>query len=1220
MSKLRRFRGQGLVEFALILPALLMIVLSIIEGALLFQSYLAIQHAAREAARYAVTYQPPFEYSVDQGKLLLEGIDPGRPAFRGESEAQWLARRSALIKQRALDQAMGIRTVYPGLDESSFAGLSSRPGFFGVRIWGFPAHDTPEQLDHPGLQGLPIRVRVYYRWEALDPLIGAIVPNGVMLTGEAVMINEGVQTGLAAVAPPTFAPPPTLPGPTDIPTDPNTPTPTPSPSPTFTTTPATPTPTSTPTGAYVILTDDRDLEHFPWLLEAVPFGTVELHQHNDPGPYRVYWTDNCNQRTFLGMTVTTSGGEGEAPMPNPVGLLPGDSYLCGPLQEGGLYEGRLSTCDPSTTDCDVGGDDTAWNMISILVPVRRPDLVISRVTVPEPVHAGVPVIIDVEVTNQGTRVVSDTFDIDIYTDPAYTPILPGQPGFIASGTGSAKQWYGQNVPPGGIVTLSYAVTFPEGGDHTLWAQVDTSMFVEEDEEENNISGPVEFFAYCSEKCDDFDTGQLTRWAPLSVVGTGPGDGGSATIATDELRVSGVGSPIWNPSDGRFFLLNQGTYNGNFEMTVKVTDYPRNETGSMAGLMVRESLDPGARYAAIGVVNVGGQPRFQAVVRDTSSATPVDPCGSTTAISPFGDGVWVRIRREGDEFTLSTSTDGDNWSAPACREVTIAGFAGSAVPGIMTVPLPRLIRGDTGWRSPSANLAESGGDWDGFELNPGGAYANGGGYAESESNGAPSDPQDRHQYYNYGLNVPAGAMVEGIEVRLDWWLNNRNGTNYMDVELSWDGGSTWTAYKRDSWERSSERTSYLGDTNDPWGRVWTADELSNANFRVRLLPYTQQDGRDVRLDWVPVRVTYSQVTSTPQPDGAQYDSFELCPLDPTPGSTRTKPPLLRECGSVLSNAAFDGGIFAPWEDGEEPAAVVPDQTYSCDLDGRPNYGFGMLLRCDRMRTSASGYAPFHPWALQELTVPQFISTTEPVVIEMNLSLFYAVPPPFVPADPTPSPGMEPYVGTLGRTEDTLQAYVTELDDTPLTTPATIGNGGPPSADRGRFMAWSGDLAPLFVGGDSLLNHVGEEVLLWIDAPNVDNDGDGHEDGDSEFFIDQVRCDICTTVQPPDPQPGTVRRLGGELRVLIEGFARPMEGVDVWAMQLPDGITPPQSLGYYTTYSIHDSTYNFYNLNPGTYRIYAQVWVSGVLYSASETVTIDDPPWGGREKTDVNLVLQ
>ena len=210
MSRLRRLKGQGLVEFALILPALLLIVLSIIEGALLFQSYLAIQHAAREAARYAVTYQPPHEYSVAQGKILLEGGDPGKPAFDGESESEWNARRVTLIKQRALDQAMGIRTVYPALDETSFSASYYNPGFFGVRVWGFPSHDGSEQLDHPGKPGLPVRVQVTYRWEALDPLIQVIVPNGVKLEGEAVMINEGIQVGFGAVAPPTFAPPPTV--------------------------------------------------------------------------------------------------------------------------------------------------------------------------------------------------------------------------------------------------------------------------------------------------------------------------------------------------------------------------------------------------------------------------------------------------------------------------------------------------------------------------------------------------------------------------------------------------------------------------------------------------------------------------------------------------------------------------------------------------------------------------------------------------------------------------------------------------------------------------------------------------------------------------------------------------------------------------------------------------------------------------------------------------
>ena len=1215
MSKWRS-RGQGLVEFALVLPALLLIVLSIIEGALLFQSYLAIQHAAREAARYAVAYQPPMEYSAAQGKILLEGGSPGNPAFKGESESAWYGRRVSLVKQRAFDQAMGIRTVYPALDETSFVGLYAMPGFFGVRVWGFPAFDQAEQLDHPGLQGLPVRVRVYYRWEALDPIIGAIAPNGLMITGEAVMINEGIQTGYASVAPPTFAPPPPLPGPTSIPTDVATPTPTPSPEVTLTPT-LTPTPTATPTGAYVLLTDDRDdpiiKEWDPWLLEELSFSTIRLSQHTDPGPYRVYWTDNCGTRTYLGLSLPTALGLAREPMPDP---LPGGfEFLCGDLGDGVIYEAWLETC-PEAADCSSAGNHTARNLVRIRAPVLQPDLIVSDIIVPTPVAVGVPVLVEVVISNVGADVVSGTFDIDIYADPAYTPVLKGQPGFIASGTGSAKQWYGLNIAPSASVSIMYALTLQEGGEHTLWAQVDTSFAIEEEDEENNISGPVEFMALCSDKSDGFDAGVLDgKWVqPLTEVGDGAGGSGSATITADgEVRLEGVGSSLWDGSDGKFFVLNQGDYDGNFDMSVKVTDYMRDQSGSLAGLMVRESLNPGARYAAVGVVNVGGAPHFQAIVRDTDGTVPVDPCGGTSAISPFGDGVWVRITREGDVFTLYTSTDGTSWNSATCMQTTLPSFAVSAVPGIVAAPWPELTTTNSGWRSPSADQADSGGDGDGFEQWPYRAYADdGAGYARSRNNGTGStdfEHTDRHRYYNYDLSVPSGATILGIEARLDWWLDSRDGANRMSVDMSWDGGTSWTSTQTDSWERTSQQTSYLGGTSDTWGRTWSADDFTNGNFRLRVSAYSSDTDRDIFLDWIPVQVTYGTSTS-PTADSADYDAFELCALGGAGSVGPTKPPLLRECGSVLSNATFNGGVFAPWVDGTESAAVVADGTLSCDLDGRANYGFSMLQRCDRI-PFAPLYQPLHPWTYQEFTVPAFISTTEPVDLEMSLSLYYLVPA---------ASGTEPFGGTLGRAEDKLQASVTVSDvvNTALTSATEIAHGAPPAGDRDRWLGWTGDLAPSFTGSDTLLNHVGETLRLRIDAPNVDGNGDGDEDGDSQFYIDQVECEICTTILPPDIVTGTVRRLGGTVTVLVKGIAQPMPGTDVWAMQLPDGPPPPQP-DFQTTYAIQDSTYNFYNLTPGTYRIYAQVWVSGVLYTASETVTVNDT-WRGQERTDVDLVLQ
>jgi hypothetical protein len=48
---------------------------------------------------------------------------------------------------------------------------------------------------------------------------------------------------------------------------------------------------------------------------------------------------------------------------------------------------------------------------------------------------------------------------------------------------------------------------------------------------------------------------------------------------------------------------------------------------------------------------------------------------------------------------------------------------------------------------------------------------------------------------------------------------------------------------------------LGSATDGWGRTWTATDLSNANFRVRLTANSGGPLRDFLLDWVPVRVSY-----------------------------------------------------------------------------------------------------------------------------------------------------------------------------------------------------------------------------------------------------------------------------------------------------------------------------------------------------------------------------
>lgn len=170
---------------------------------------------------------------------------------------------------------------------------------------------------------------------------------------------------------------------------------------------------------------------------------------------------------------------------------------------------------------------------------------------------------------------------------------------------------------------------------------------------------------------------------------------------------------------------------------------------------------------------------------------------------------------------------------------------AAMMGQFEVVLPSS---DTGPVNSSSQAAAIG---DGFESSPTGAFADGGA-AATNANG----PGEAHDFSGYGLSLPAGARIDGIAVRLDWWLDSRVGTNSMAVQLSPDGGLTWTTAKVDGREATREATTILGGSADTWGRSWTASELTSNTFRVRITMTSDRATRDFFLDWVPVTVFYS----------------------------------------------------------------------------------------------------------------------------------------------------------------------------------------------------------------------------------------------------------------------------------------------------------------------------------------------------------------------------
>ena len=184
---------------------------------------------------------------------------------------------------------------------------------------------------------------------------------------------------------------------------------------------------------------------------------------------------------------------------------------------------------------------------------------------------------------------------------------------------------------------------------------------------------------------------------------------------------------------------------------------------------------------------------------------------------------------------------------------------------------------TGFHSPNAEAAvtSASGDNNGFEINPLQAFGNSPLYAEDIDSGSGTgtscsgSDKDRHLFYDYGFTIPSGSTIEGIEVRLDAWADSTSGSPFMCVELSWDGGTTWTAVKTTPTLATSEGTFILGSAGDSWSRSWSAGDFSDTNFRVRVTNVASSISRDFRLDWVPVQLTY-----TP-PAGLFYTGFRNC---------------------------------------------------------------------------------------------------------------------------------------------------------------------------------------------------------------------------------------------------------------------------------------------------------------------------------------------------------
>ena len=143
-------QGQALVEFGLVAIVFLTFVFGIIDFARLMQSWVTVQYAAREGARYALT---------------------------GRSDCAGYA-----------DNRIGCIT---NTAKSATTGLYGAPGNVTVKVrrWAYPNYTNPPLENNAGVACDSVEVEVDYDHHLVTPIVASIVKH-VPLIGKERVLNE----------------------------------------------------------------------------------------------------------------------------------------------------------------------------------------------------------------------------------------------------------------------------------------------------------------------------------------------------------------------------------------------------------------------------------------------------------------------------------------------------------------------------------------------------------------------------------------------------------------------------------------------------------------------------------------------------------------------------------------------------------------------------------------------------------------------------------------------------------------------------------------------------------------------------------------------------------------------------------------------------------------------------------------------------------------------
>jgi regulation of enolase protein 1 (concanavalin A-like superfamily) len=152
------------------------------------------------------------------------------------------------------------------------------------------------------------------------------------------------------------------------------------------------------------------------------------------------------------------------------------------------------------------------------------------------------------------------------------------------------------------------------------------------------------------------------WTSRDIGVVGPA--GSASEREGTFTIKGGGADVWGPADAFHYAYRVRTGNGT--IVARVASIQGSQAWTKMGVMIRASTSPGSQHAFMLVSNEKGLAFQRRVTTGGVSAHTPGPMRTAPA--------WVKLRRDDNLFTASTSADGVTWTVVGLETITMPATA------------------------------------------------------------------------------------------------------------------------------------------------------------------------------------------------------------------------------------------------------------------------------------------------------------------------------------------------------------------------------------------------------------------------------------------------------------------------------------------------------------------------------------------------------------------